>query len=237
MDKKNKIYLILLIILTVGVVAFCIYSILVKNNIEESDAMKFRNEYMELNDKIATGDQTYVNVSISENNTVKYVSLKEAIDLMKSGKGIIYFGFPTCPWCRSLVSPLTKIAEDKKETIYYVDIKDVRSAFILEDGKSNKIKDGTAEYYELLELLNGYLEDFILEDEAGNKFKTGETRLYAPTIVAFKEGSVTGFHEGTIESQKSGYDKLNNDQTKELEKIITNLINSLEKSTCNKDKC
>lgn len=237
MDKKNKICLILLIILTVGVVAFCIYSILVKSNIEESDAIKFRNEYMELNDTVASGNETYLNVTISESNTVQYVTLEKAISLIKNGRGVIYFGFPTCPWCRTLVGSLTKIAEEEEETIYYVNIKDVRSSFTLEDGKVNKLNDGTEEYYELLELLDGYLEEFILEDEAGNQYKTGETRIYAPTIVAFNEGKITGFHEGTVASQISGYDKLTSDQTEELEKIITEILASLDSDTCGVEHC
>jgi len=56
--------------------------------------------------------------------------------------------------------------------------------------------------------------------------------------VAFNKGEITSIHVGTIESQKSGFDELNETQIEELEKIITNLINSKEeKEVCTSDKC
>lgn len=237
MEKKNKISLILLIILTISVVGFCVYSIVTKKDLNKSDALKFRNEYMELNDKVTANGQTYPTVTISETNTIKYVTAKEAVKLLKDGTGIIYFGFPTCPWCRSLLPILLDIAEKKNEVIYYLDVYEMRSTFKLEEGKINKIKDGTKEYRELLELLDSELEEFVIEDEAGNKYDTGEKRLYAPSIVAFNKGKITGFHEGTIDSQEYGFDKLDSNEKEELENILTKLINSKNNDVCNKDKC
>jgi len=238
MEKKNKIILAFLIVLTLSVVGVCVYTVL--NNKEiNTDAIKFRDEYSELNGKINEyNGKNYVNVSISDTNTVKYVSEEKAVELLKEGTGVIYFGFSTCPWCRSLISTLTKVAEEQKETIYYLDVLNIRSTYKIEDNKLNKTREGTKGYYQLLELLDNQLEEFYLEDEAGNKFDTNEKRLYAPTLVAFNKGEITSIHVGTIESQKSGFDELNETQIEELEKIITNLINSKEeKEVCTSDKC
>lgn len=238
MDKKNKLMLILLVILTLAVVGICTYSVISSNKKKNTDALRFHNEYSELNGKInELNGRNYVNVSLSDTNTVKYVTEKKAADLLEKGTGIIYFGFSTCPWCRSLVSTLTRVAEEKNETIYYLDIQDIRSAFELQEGKINKIKDGTKEYYRLLDLLDKELEEFYLEDEAGNRFDTEEKRLYAPTVVAFNKGKITSIHVGTVDSQENGYDELNDNQKEKLEKIIIELIKSKDIEICTSDKC
>ena len=237
MDKNNKIILILLVILTLVVVGVCTYSV-IKNNEKDTDAIKFRNEYSELNGKVNENNgKNYVNVSISDSNTIKYITEEKAIELLEEGTGVIYFGFSTCPWCRSLVSTLTSVAENKNESIYYLDILDIRSAFELNEGKLNKIKDGSKGYYKILELLDEQLEDFYLIDDAGNKFDTEEKRLYAPTIVAFNKGNITSIHVGTVESQENGYDELTSDQITELESIIEKLIASKDVDVCTNEKC
>ena len=238
MDKKNKLILIFLVLLTLIVVGICTYAVINNNKKNDTDAIKFRNEYTELNGKTNEANgKNYVNVVISDTNTVKYINEKKAVELLEKGTGIIYFGFSTCPWCRSLVSTLTKIAEAKNETVYYLDVLDIRSAFEINEGKLNKIKDGTKGYYEILDLLKEELEDFYLIDEAGNKFDTQEKRLYAPTLVAVNKGKVTGIHVGTIDSQESGYDELTESQLKELEGIVEKLIVSKDVEVCTSEKC
>lgn len=236
MEKRNKIILGAIIILTIIVISICIYSIINNNHINKSDANKFRTEYMELNDKInETNGETYPIVNISADNTVKYIKPKEAVKMLKEGSGIIYFGYNTCPWCRSLVSTLTEVANERNEKIYYVDIKDIRSTFIIDNGKLTKNKKGTKDYYNILDELDDYLEEYFLEDEVGNKYDTEEKRLYAPTIIAVSGGNVTSVHIGTVPSQKSGYDKLNEDEIKELENIITDLIAKKNEVVCMKE--
>ena len=185
---------------------------------------------MELNDKINEDNgKSYPIVNISADNTVKYIKPKEVVNVLKKGSGIIYFGYNTCPWCRSLVSTLTEVAKEKKEKIYYVDIKDIRSTFTIDNGKSTK------DYYNILDELDNYLEEYFLEDEDGNKYDTKEKRLYAPTIVAVSRGNITSVHIGTVSSQKSGYDKLTEEEIKELENIITDLITKKNEVVCTKE--
>lgn len=236
MERRNKLILIVVIILTLIFISIGVYSIHNKKNINNSDANKFRTEYMELNDKInETNGEAYPIVTISENNTIKYITPKEAVKMLKEGSGIIYFGYKTCPWCRSLVSTLTDVASNKKENIYYVDIADIRSSFTLDDGKLSKNKNGTKDYYNILKELDDYLEEYFLEDESGNKYDTEEKRLYAPTLVAVSRGNIIDVHIGTIPSQQNGYDKLTEDEIKELENIITNLIDKKNEILCTKE--
>ena len=239
MEKNNKIILSVLIILTIGVIVACVFALRTNKDKSLSDAITFRNEYMELNEKTNDNGVMYPDVTISESNTIEYKSAKEVVNLLKKGTGIIYFGFPTCPWCRSLVTSLAKVAESEHEPIYYLNIQDMRSSFALEEGKLKKTKDGSKEYYQILELLDSHLEKFILEDEAGNSFDTKEKRLYAPTIVSVKDGVVKKIHVGTIESQKSAYDKLTNSNLEELENIVKDVIDSknIPTSCSEDDKC
>lgn len=238
MNKSNKLILIVLVIFTLSVVGVCAYSIFSSKE-KANDAVKFLNEYSELNGQVNEANgKNYVNVTISDTNTVKYINEEKAVSLLEDGTGIIYFGFSTCPWCRSLVSTLASVAEEKQETIYYLDILNIRSSFELTEGKINKLKEGTKGYYKILDLLDEELETFYLTDEAGNQFDTGEKRLYAPTLVAFNKGKITDIHVGTVESQENGYDELNESQIDELEKRIIKLFNSKkENEICTNEKC
>ena len=158
--------------------------------------------------------------------------------MLTEGTGIIYFGFSKCPWCRSLIGTLTEVGIDKNETINYLDILDLRSSFEVTDGSLEKIKEGKTSYYKILDLLDEYLDEYYLTDVDGNKYDTNEKRLYAPTVVAVKDGEVTGFHVGTVESQESGYDKLDEKQLSELKEIIENLFDSIkEDNVCTQEKC
>lgn len=238
MNKRNVVILVILIVLTLSVVGVCVYKVMNKEEEKSADAKRFQEEYTELNGKINEyNDLSYVNVTISDDNTVKYVSEEEAVEILESGTGVLYFGFSACPWCRSLVSSLTRIAKEKEETIYYLDILNIRSSFEIADSKLNKLKEGTTNYYKILELLDKELEPFYLTDEEGNKYDTEEKRLYAPTLVAVKNGQVTDFHVGTVESQENGYDELNSEQKEELENIITDLINSKNVISCTDENC
>lgn len=238
MENKNKIILALLIILTISVVGFCVFRVLLKNE-ELTDAIKFYNEYSELNNKENKNNgKIYVNVKINKENTVKYITEEEAINILEDGTGVIYFGFSTCPWCRSLISTLTNIAKSKNETIYYLDVLNIRSSYEVKDGKLNKLKEGTKGYYKILELLDNNLESYALVDEEENVYETNEKRLYAPTIVAVKNGEIKDFHVGTVDSQESGYDELTETQKTELESIIKDLINSKNDNiACTNEKC
>ncbi len=239
MEKRNKIIFIAIIIVTLIIVGLCIYSLINKEEIEISDSIKFRNEYMELNAKVNDDNgKTYPDVVIDEDNTVKYVTNEKVLEILKSGTGVIYFGYNTCPWCRSLVSTLTRVAEKKNETIYYVDIKDIRTTFELKDGSIEKIKDGTPFYYDLLKSLDSVLEDYKLKDDAGNEYSTNEKRLYAPTVVAVSEGEITDIHVGTVDTQASGYDKLSSEEEQVLEKRIEELIESKDQvEVCTQNNC
>ena len=238
MEKKKIIMLITAIVVVALAIGFGIFAFTRPKQELNKDAIKFKEEYTEYNDKVNEyNGKGYVKVNLDDDNTFRYLTENEAVELLDKGTGVIYFGFPTCPWCRSLVSTLGKVAKEKNETIYYLNVLDLRSSYKVTDGKAVKVKDGSAGYYQILELLKDELEDYLVTDKNGKSYKTNEKRLYAPTLVAVKDGKVTSIHVGTVESQESGNDPLNETQIAEIEGIIKKLIASKNTEACTQDKC
>jgi len=205
-----------------------------KNN---ENAIKFKEEYESLNGTENAGGIAYPSVELNEANPFVYIDELEAVKLLENGTGLIYFGFNTCPWCRSLVPNLV-IAADSTNlgTIHYLDIKDIRSSMGYEDGKIVTSKKGSDSYYKMLDLLEAYLTPYEVIDEKEKSHSTGENRLYAPTLVAVVEGEIVGFHEGTLKEHTNGYQELVSEQIEELNQILVSLISKISDSLC-EEKC
>lgn len=149
MNKKSKfIFIIPLVIILIGLV----YFIFIRNN-KESDSYKFSKEY-----------------SISEDNVFVYKSKEDILKIMKNGTGVVYLGFPECPWCKEYVIYLNEVAkENKLDKIYYYNI-------------LNDRKDNTDFYKEVVSLLSGNLQ----YDDEGNE------RIYVPNVSFHVNGKVIG---------------------------------------------
>lgn len=182
-----------------------------------ADALKFKNEYEQFNHQ-QENDQSYSSVSIPEDNPVEYASFEKVFQILEQGTGVIYFGFPECPWCRALIPVLLEVAEDVGvETIYYLNALEDRDILELDD--KNKVvtkKEATKEYQRLVEKLDAYLSDYVLTTKKKKEIQTGKKRLYFPTVVFVKDGEVVGFHEGTVESQVDPKKELSEQQKEEL---------------------
>lgn len=238
MQKDN---IILLSLLGVVVLLFIICGAFAFKKEEKvfeniTDASKFKMEYESLNGKI--NDKTneeYKTVNISENNKFVYKTEEEIVKILESKSGLIYFGFKSCPWCRSMVEALDKASQNSKITnIYYLDIENIRDVLALDE--NNKVvteKEGNTNYYKLLNLLDAYLDDYVLTGEDDVSVKTGEKRLYAPTVIAVVNGEIVGFHTKTVDSQTNPNEPLTEKQEKELEKIYTDLIGKTTENICN----
>lgn len=187
-----------------------------------SDARTFKEEYESLNGKENTVGGTYMEVSISQNNPVQYATFDKVLEVLESGSGVIYFGFPECPWCRNLIPNLLEAADNVGvDKIYYLNAKDERD--VLELDEKNQVvtkKEGSENYKKLLQKLDAHLSEYTLIDQNKKTIKTGEKRLYFPTVVVVKEGKVVGFHEGTVESQTDSKVLLTEEQKKELIEML-----------------
>ncbi len=239
--KKDNIILIALLIGIFLLASCCGYFAFEESSQEEiiTDAIKIQREYASLNDKVnETNQKKYLSVNLSEDNPFCYAKEEEIINLLENGTGIIYFGFKTCPWCRSMIEELEKTAKEKNlDKIYYLDISNIRDTLALdENDKIVTEKQGSSTYYKIVKFLEEYLKEYTLTSKEGKIIKTGEKRLFAPTVLAVSNGEIRFFHEGTIDSQKNGYEKLTEEQKGSLRKIFSDLIDSLSTNTC-KESC
>lgn len=241
MEKSNKIYLIIILLCAVLVTSLCVFAILTHKEVELTDGEKFKNEYESLNEiKDEDDKNVYVNMSIDSDNVFVYKTGKQIVELIKNGEGVIYFGFSACPWCRNVVPYLNEVAkEEGLDKIYYLDISNIRDDYKYSGSiEPTKTKNGTAAYYDILEILDEYLEKYYVKDEAGNMYGTGVKRLYAPTVISFKKGEVLSFHQGSVESQIDPTKKLTKDELTQLKDTYKKLIKSLdeEKKECSDKK-
>lgn len=194
MNKKKLMVVIdiLLGAILVGIMTFGIYQYL------KSDGEKFKAEYEALNNE-------NVNINISKNNPIKYVTLDEVFDIIQNKTGVIYFGFPGCPWCRNMIPVLFEVAKNNNiDTIYYFNPRNVK-------------KSDNDEYNKLKEILNEYL----FEDENGQKV------LYVPDVYFIKDGKIVGHHLGTVDSQEDPTISLTEEEKNELLDIFNELFEKI----------
>lgn len=204
-----------------------------KNIIETTteDERKFEKEYESLNEKYneETKKKT-MTIDIMEDNNIKYATVNEIIELLENGTGVIYFGFPECPWCRNAVPVLIKTAlEYDMDPIYYYNAYSIRDTKHLENGTIVTDKEGTEEYNKILELLGNKAS--IYEGLENEEIK----RLYFPTVVFVKNGEIVDIVVGTVDSQDDPFISLTKEQTDELEKKYTDGINKVYDILCDEN--
>ncbi len=245
MDKKRIIGLIVgvVLVLAIGTKFYLDYQdrnddkdkTEEKERVATESSKEFKKQYESLNGTTNDSDKEYLKVSLKENNPVQIKTDEEILDVLENGTGVIYFGFNSCPWCRSLVETLVETFDEAKlENLYYVDVKDIRSTFEVKKKKVVNTKEGTEAYYGILEKLDEYLTEYKIT--SGKKdYDTKEKRLYAPTVVVVKDGEIVGFHEGTVESQTDPWLGLNDDEKKELKEIFKDLFKEIEDNSCDNE--
>ena len=231
--KKETIVIITIPILC-AIAAILAYVKLINTNV---DAAKFIKEYEELNEK-----EGYIKLDIAKDNPIKYADYDKLLEVIDNGTGIIYLGFPECPWCRNALPVLFDAAkENGVETIYYMNIKNERDSYVVEDGElvfatdeDGNEKNGTEGYFDLLKALDKHLTDYVVvfEDE---EYETGEKRIYAPSVIFVRDGKVLGVHVSTLESQTDPRKPLTDKQYEELYGIYEDYILEMKNSTCSKD--
>lgn len=208
---------------------------------KESDAIKFKKEYESLNGKNSkNGTHKIKSLKISEDNPIKYATYDEVIDVIKKGTGIIYLGFPECPWCRSALPVLLESAKDYKiDTIYYINIHDDRDYYEVKNGKLVYQKDddgkelkGNKGYFKLMKALDSELDDYVVKDDDGKEYEVGEKRIYVPLIIFVNDGKIVGTHLSTVDTQESGYDELTEEEYDELNGIYANYIKEMVNNYC-----
>ena len=223
---KDKIKIILLATtLVIGLICLIF-------NINSNDNKKFKFEYEILNNKDNGYGNKHLEINIKENNKIKYASYEEIKKILTEGSGVIYFGFPECPWCRNIIIPLLNASEETEvKNIYYFNAVDIRDKKHLDE--NNTIitdNEGTKEYKELAKILYDNLGEYEGLNDPTIK------RLYFPTVVFVKDGKIVSTHIGTLDDQENPFKPLNDKQKEQLKNIYkSNILKTLD-TKCT-DKC
>lgn len=150
MKKKNILILLGVVILVILIISS--YFIFFKKDKNITDAEKFAKEYTKL----------------SSDNVFTYKSLKEVNKILEKGTGVVYLGFPECPWCQEYVKYVNEVAKKVGlDKVYYFNIREDRT-------------NNTEDYQTTIKLLRDYLPT----DEEGNP------RVYVPLIAVIQNGKV-----------------------------------------------
>lgn len=240
MEKDKKILLGIIGVILLAAIVIVVLVIKDNKKVEyREDALKFEKEYEALNNKGNDyNDKLYLELDISKENIVEYATEDEIVEILEDGNGVMYLGFPNCPWCRAMINPLLETAKDNNiKKIYYLNILELRDAYKVEGKKVLRTKEGTDAYYKILDELSEYLSDYSITDAKGKEYATGVKRLYAPTVVMVKNGEVKAFHEDVLESLEDPYKGLNDKQDKELRKIFSDMIAKYQGNTCTEEGC
>lgn len=144
-------------------------------------------------------------------NIFVYKTEDEIINILESGSGIVYLGFPECPWCQTYTVYLNEVAKENGiEKIYYLNIKEMRS-------------NNTENYQKIVKLLDSILE----KDENGNK------KVYVPQVVFVKKGEImAGDNETSMISNGTPSDYWNSDKIANFKQKISGYIQKSELNYC-----
>ncbi len=205
MKSKKNIIIICIILLIAAIGALFIFSNSKKDEVTiNKDAKKFAKEYK----------------NVSEDNPFVYKNVDEIIKIMKNGTGVVYLGYPECPWCGEYVKYLNEVAKEVGiEKIYYCNTKKVK-------------EENMDKYYELVSLLHGNLQ---YTDE-------GEEWIFVPNVSFHIEGNIIGNDYETSKDThglKDPKEYWTKEEVKDLKKKLTDYMVKVKEASnictdCNK---
>lgn len=194
--KNLKKFLLGAILVVIGLILLYFFFIKKDDN-KETDAQKFKNEYNK----------------VSDDNPFVYRNIDQIINILEKGTGVVYLGFPECPWCQAYVPYVEEVAKKVGiDKVYYFNI--------LEDRKNNSEK-----YQKIVKILNEYIPN----DEEGNK------RVFVPALIIVKEGKILLFNDETSLDTK-GYEKpedyWKNEGSEDLKLLFEKAFNEVKSNVC-----
>ena len=211
--KKNKIVIVILAILLI--ISIVVIAMLMgkknnqgndnnkDNNISDenvtSDAVEFKTAYEKVNGSEASAEEKYLEINVSEDNPIKYVTLKELVDVLDSDEtAYVYISSPTCPYCRATVETLFEVAKalDIKKIYYY------------ENSKERKVEENESQ-----------LMEELASKGVVTKEDDGKMRWGIPLVLKIKNGEIVSTTRGVTYSLNEGQSK-NDELTEEQKKSV-----------------
>lgn len=193
---------------------------------KSSDTLAFKAEYEALN------DDEHPHMLVPENIAIHTLNFEQTKEMLEKGTGILYFGFPTCPWCRNLLPELFAAMEESQlSDLYYYNPKAIRDKKSLNEAGEIIVETPTSEEYQyLLDKLGDILPAYEGLNDPSIK------RLYVPTVVILKDGKIVGHHFNTIDEQTDPKVPLTEEQKKKLKSLISIQLFPLINETCSINK-
>ena len=238
MDKDKKIFLgiLLLLLLFMVFVGILIFKDKKEGNAPlNAEAILFKNEYEALNNIVnEQSGKVFKELTISPDNPVDILSEEEAVTLLENETGILFMGFPECPWCRNLIPILLQTLENMGiDRLYYLNIKEIRDTLTLDDkNKVEVVEEGTPSYYKMLDILQEHLNPYYLVNSKGAKVDTKEKRIYAPTVVFVKNGVIADLYTGIEDGQTEPFNDLTEEQEEDIINQFVEFINKVYDVNC-----
>lgn len=164
----------------------------------------FITEYEALNGTTTESGMTYLDLDIPEDHRFVLSDEETILDIFDGGSGVIYFGFPECPWCRSALMVMQEAAKDVSlGKIHYMNVLDIRNELSLDDDGNVVVdKQGSDFYNQVLEYLGEHAPLYPGLEE------TGERRILVPLVVSVVEGEITFSHSGTVETHANPFEPM-----------------------------
>ena len=145
-----------------------------------------------------------------EDHVFLEINFDEATKLLETDDfdGIIYFGYPTCPWCIEALPIMNEVAKEKELSIYYV----------------NKKSDINQENPEWEQAATDILDAAYGLD----KDDDGNPRIYVPEVIVVKDGEVVAHHMGTLDDHDATERKMSDDEKEEVKEIYEEMFSKLQ---------
>ena len=247
--KRTMVFVICLFLLVTFGIVYIFSELYAEHDIPittVTDAYKFKNEYESVNNNDLDNGKKVRELTVADNNPFVYKTPEELVKMIEDDKTFaVYFGFNTCPWCRSVLTSLIDSALEKGvKKVYYVDIKDIRDTYELNDSnEAVRTKEGTDAYYRLLELLNPVLTDYTplkYETKKGKtkEIKIDEKRIYAPNVVIVKNGEAVSMESGIVDELTDPYMELDDGIKCKIKEQFNCMFDKLntDSNTCSIDE-
>ena len=187
----------------------------------KTDSILFKNEFEALNI-----NEEYKEVSIPSDNPFIYISDLKLIEKMENKEDmIVLFGYSKSNDTRNILSYLLDECKNNNiDKIYYLDILDMRDEKNVEDdGSVSVIKEGSANYNKILELLGDNATNYIIRNKNVGK------RIYAPSILVIKNNNME------FKNIKS-YLETEEEQINEVKEMLNKIVKSYNSNSCSTDE-
>ena len=255
MKKKTTAFVICIFLLVALFIVYIFSELYTESDMTSNtekvitDAEKFEKEYEDINSKLTDTGKTIRPINIDSNNPIEYITEDKLVEKINNKESfIVYFGFADCPWCRSVIQGFLDTSKEYAiEKIYYLDVKDIRDKYELNDSHELvKTKEGTKGYNELLNKLSNVLDDYEPLTYVNSKGKTkkvaiNEKRIYAPNFVLVENGEavikVTGIPDTMTDPYIELDDSLKEYQKSEFSKVFSAFNKGVVTTTCGDTMC